>query len=263
MIPNLNRMKQFICVLLLLLTGLSHAQERAYAGGEWFKFRVHYGFVTAGYATLEVNEEVLGGKEVYHVKGYGKTVGLSRAFFKVEDDYQTYIDRETDVPYRFIRDIYEGGYTKDIQIDFDHEKGQALVHDKKHKTQEWVNFPKDAQDMVSAFYYLRNRLDVSKIKEGYTLDMNMFFDKQNYIFRMKFLGREVIRTKFGKVPTLKFRPYVQSGRVFKEKESLTVWVTDDDNRMPVLIKADLAVGSLKASLTEFKGLKNSFRIHVD
>lgn len=256
-------MKRLLIFILCIITYSAFAQQRAYQEGEWFKFRVHYGFVTAGYATLEVIDEVLDGREVFHVKGYGKTVGLSRAFFKVEDDYQSYIDKETDLPKRFIRDIDEGGHTKDIQIDFDHANGKALVNNKKHKTKEWVDFPKDAQDMVSAFYYLRNRLDVSKIKEGETFDMNMFFDKENYRFRLKFLGREVIRTKFGKVPSLKFRPYVQSGRVFKEKESLTVWVSDDDNRMPLLIKADLAVGSLKASLTEFKGLKNSFRIQVN
>lgn len=256
-------MKQIITVLLIFSAAIAAAQDKAYGDGEWFKFRIHYGFVTAGYATLEVDNAVLNGREVHHIKGYGKTIGLSRAFFKVEDDYQSYVDKATDRPYRFIRNIDEGGHTKDIQIDFDHEKGLALVHNKKHKTQKWVDFPKDAQDMVSAFYYLRNRLDVSKINVGETIDMNMFFDMENYKFRLKFLGREVIKTKFGNVPTLKFRPYVQSGRVFKEKESLTVWVTDDDNRMPVLIKADLAVGSLKASLSEFKGLKNSFKIQVE
>lgn len=256
-------MKRLIFLLLCAFTIISTAQERAYGDGEFFKFRVHYGFITAGYATLEVENVLLEGKEVHHIKGYGKTTGLSRAFFRVEDDYQSYVDKETDRPYRFIRKIDEGGHTKDIQIDFDHERGKALVNNKKHKTKQWMDFPQDAQDMVSAFYYLRNRLDVSNIEVGETIDMNMFFDKENYKFRLKFLGREVIRTKFGKVPTLKFRPYVQSGRVFKEKESLTVWVTDDDNKMPVLIKADLAVGSLKASLSEFKGLKNSFRIQVD
>ncbi|MBT8256508.1 MAG: DUF3108 domain-containing protein [Bacteroidia bacterium] len=256
-------MKHYLLLFILSISTYGIAQDRAYGDGEWFKFRVHYGFVTAGYATLEVKSTQLNGNDVFHVKGYGKTVGLSRAFFKVEDDYQTYIDKEKDIPYRFIRNIDEGGHTKDIQIDFDHGAGKALVHNKKHKTKEWVNFPRDAQDMVSAFYYLRNNLDIDSIKEGDTMDMNMFFDKENYKFRLKFLGREIIRTKFGKVPTLKFRPYVQSGRVFKEKESLTVWVTDDKNRMPVLIKADLAVGSLKASLSEFKGLKNSFRIQVD
>ena len=117
--------------------------------------------------------------------------------------------------------------------------------------------------MVSAFYYLRNKIDASKIEEGHTVDMDMFFDKESYRFRLKFLGREILKTRFGKIATLKFRPYVEAGRVFKEKESLTVWVTDDDNKIPLLIKADLAVGSLKATLTEFKGLQNSFKIIVD
>ncbi|MDC7995129.1 DUF3108 domain-containing protein [Altibacter sp. HG106] len=257
-------MRTAFCLLLACFTSVVLiAQEKAYGDGEWFKFRVHYGFVTAGYATLEVNETTLRGKPVFHIKGFGETVGASRWFFKVEDNYQSYVDVKKDIPYRFIRKIDEGGHTKDIQIDFDQDNRIAVVHNKKHETVDRVSFPKDAQDMVSAFYYLRNNLDVSSLKEGDTMDMNMFFDKENFVFRLKFLGRETLRTKFGKVPCLKFRPYVQAGRVFKEKESLTVWVTDDDNKMPMLIKAELAVGSLKASLSEFKGLRHSFRILAD
>lgn len=254
--------KVFTVLLVSVFTALS-AQERAYGDGEWFKFRIHYGLITAGYASLQVNNTNLNGKEVYHIKGEGKTVGLSRFFFKVEDDYQSYVDKEKDIPYRFIRKIDEGGHTKDIQIDFDHTKHQATVINNKHKTKEVLGFPKDAQDMVSSFYYLRNRLDVKNIVEGQTIDMNMFFDKENYKFRLKFLGRETLKTNFGKVPCLIFRPYVQAGRVFKERESLTVWVTDDDNKMPILVQADLAVGSLKATLTEFKGLKHMFKIISD
>ena len=256
-------MKQVLSLFFLFSSIVLIAQDKAYGDGEWFKFRVHYGFVTAGYATLEVNNAKIKGKEVYHVKGEGRTVGLSKVFFNVEDYYQSYIDKEKDIPYRFIRKIDEGGHTKDIQIDFDHSTGIAHINNKKHNKKEVVSFPKDAQDMVSAFYYLRNNLDVSTIQKGETIDMNMFFDKENYKFRLKFLGREVLDTKFGDVPCLIFRPYVQAGRVFKEKESLTVWVTDDDNKMPMLIKADLAVGSLKASLSEFKGLKHSFKIQMD
>ena len=57
-----------------------------------------------------------------------------------------------------------------------------------------------------------------------------------------------------------FKPLVQTGRVFKEKESVTLWITDDDNKVPVRIKAELAVGSLKADLDEYKGLKNPFKV---
>ena len=77
------------------------------------------------------------------------------------------------------------------------------------------------------------------------------------------MRKEVLDTEFGKVSCLVFRPYVESGRVFNEKESLTIWVSDDDNKIPLLIKADLAVGSLKASLIEFKKLNNSFKIFVE
>lgn len=256
-------MKKCITLCFIFYAFTMVAQEKAYQDGEWFKFRIHYGFVTAGYATLEVNETKLNNKEVYHVKGVGETIGVSKFFFNVEDYYDSYIDKEKDIPYKFIRKIDEGGHTKDIEIDFNHYTGKALVHNKKHKTKEYVSFPQDAQDMVSAFYYLRNNLDTKNIKVGETVNMNMFFDNEAYKFKLKFLGRDVLRTKFGKIPVMKFRPYVQAGRVFKEKESLTVWVTDDDNKMPVLIKADLAVGSLKASLVEFKGLRHSFRIIVD
>jgi len=256
-------MKKLFTLLLLLIAIQLSAQQQAYGDGEWFKFRVHYGIITAGYAILQVDNAYLDGRSVFHVKGEGKTTGLSKFFFRVEDYYESYIDKYNNKPYRFIRKIDEGGHTKDIQIDFNHSSGKAVVYNKKHETKDTVSFPLDVQDMVSAFYFLRNRLDVKNISEGDTIDMNMFFDKENYKFKLKFLGRETLKTTFGKVPCLVFRPYVQAGRVFKERESLTIWVSDDDNKMPLLIKADLVVGSLKATLTEFKGLQHSFKIIVD
>ena len=117
--------------------------------------------------------------------------------------------------------------------------------------------------MVSSFYYLRNTIDSKKLKEGDETVINMFFDQENYKFKLKFLGREVLKTKFGKVNTLIFRPYVQAGRVFKEQESLTVWISDDQNKIPLQIKADLSVGSLKADIDAYKGLKYPFYIIQD
>ena len=252
--------KLFALLFFSINISIISAQERAYGDGEYFKFRVHYGFVTAGYATLNVKDASIKGKDVFHVRGFGKTVGVSKWFFKVEDDYQSYIDKEKDIPYRFIRKIDEGGYTKDVEIDFDHDANLATVKDKKHNETSKFSFPKETQDMISAFYYLRNNLNVENIKPGEVVEINMFFDKENFKFRLKFLGKEVLDTNFGRVRTLVFRPYVQSGRVFKERESLTVWISDDNNKIPLLVKADLAVGSLKASLIEFKGLQHSFKI---
>lgn len=253
-------MKKLTLLLFLLMFTILPAQESAYDSGEWFKFRVHYGIVTAGYATLEVKDAKLNGKSVHHVKGFGETVGLSKLFFKVKDDYQSYIDKDKNIPYRFIRDINEGGYTKDVIVDFNHNTRRATVNDKKRNEVSTFSFEENTQDLISAFYYLRNFVDAKTIKKGDVVHVNTFFDKENYKLQLKFLGREVLDTRFGKVRTLAFRPYVQSGRVFKEQESLTVWVSDDENKIPLLVKAELAVGSLKATLTEYKGLKHPFKI---
>jgi len=91
----------------------------------------------------------------------------------------------------------------------------------------------------------------------------MFFDNKSYPFKLRFLGNETVKTKFGKVKTQKFRPLVQAGRVFKEKESVTIWISADDNKIPIKMRASLAVGSLRADLDAYKGLANPFEIVVD
>ena len=130
-------MKKIIAVLALLSTFCASAQShQAFQAGEWFQFRIHYLGFNASFATLEVEEEVLNGAPVYHVTGQGKSTGLLHWFFKVDDNYETYIDKRTGAPQRFIRQIDEGGHTKDIQIDFNHDINTAIVYNKKHGTKK-------------------------------------------------------------------------------------------------------------------------------
>jgi len=254
--------------LILFFVGFQTSnveKESAFQDGEWFKFEMSYsGFLKAGNATLTVKESNLDGKEVFHVVGKGWTTGAIKWFFKVKDRYESYFDKETGKPYKFIRNIDEGGHTKDIEITFDHKNQKAEVYNKKHKKVTTVTTEQDVQDMVSMYYYLRNEIDVEALKEGDEIKTNMFFDEENYGFKLKYLGKETIEIDMNgndvKVKTIKFRPYVMAGRVFKEEESLTLWVSADKNKIPLKIKADLAVGSLRADLVEFKGLKHSFKI---
>lgn len=258
---------KYLLIIFWILIGaqFSFAQEKsAFQEGEWFKFEMSYsGFLKAGNATLEVKESKYKGKPVYHVVGKGWTTGPIKWFFKVKDRYESYFDKTTGLPYKSIRQIDEGGHTKDVEIEFDQSNRKALVINKKHKTEQTFATEKDVQDMVSAFYYLRNNYKTESIKEGDVVALNMFFDDENYQFRLKFLGRETIETKFGKVKALMFRPYVMAGRVFKEQESLTMWVSADENKIPLKIKADLRVGSLRTELEAFKGLKHPFPIQFD
>ena len=115
---------------------------------------------------------------------------------------------------------------------------------------------------MSAYYYLRNNYNTETIKQGDVVELNIFFDEETFLFKLKYLGRETISTAFGDIKCIKFRPYVMAGRVFKEEESLTLWVTADKNKIPVKIKADLRVGSLRADLVAQKGLKYPFEIQL-
>ena len=251
-----------IIMLLLLMVPTSIFSQKAFQEGEWFKFRVYYGIFNASYATLEVTNANLNNKDVFHIVGRGKSTGLLHLFFKVDDNYETYIDKNSGLPYRFIRQIDEGSHTKDLQIDFDQKLNKAHVFDRKHNENNTFTTQEKVHDMLSSFYYIRNSLNENNLVAGQEFNIDMFFDKENHNFKLKFLGREVLNTKFGKVATLKFKPYVMAGRVFKEEEALTLWITDDKNKMPIRIKADLAVGSLNADLEEFKGLKHPFEILI-
>ncbi|MBS1535465.1 MAG: DUF3108 domain-containing protein [Bacteroidetes bacterium] len=256
-------MKKAIAFVLIMTTfGFSSQKERAFDVGEWYKFRIHYGFINAGYATLEVKEAVRQNKKVYHAVGKGYTTGMSRFFFKVEDLYESYFDKETCKPYQFVRKIDEGGYRKDQEGFFNQDDNKVLVKDYKNKSEKTYTVTENVQDIVSTFYYLRNYPAIDRMKPGESVAVDMFFDGEITKFKLKFLGNEDIDTKFGVVPCMIFRPLVQSGRVFKEEESLTVWISDDDNKIPLRIKASLAVGSLKADLDAFKGLKYSFKVKV-
>ena len=242
--------------MLLLTSYLSSAQVSAFQAGESFKFRISYGLIVAGEATLNLASTNYNGKSVYHAKGYGYTTGVTKRLFKVEDDYQSYFDKTTGKPYRFIRKIDEGGYKKNQEGFFDQTNKTVLVKDYKNNNQNTYNVSANVQDIVSAFYYFRNHEKINSLKKGETLEIDMFFDNETYKFKLKFMGKEEIKTKFGKINALKFRPYVQSGRVFKEDESLTMWVSDDENKVPLKIQASLLVGSLKAELSSYSGLKN-------
>lgn len=252
---DIKRLALLFLLLYLFIPQNTFGQEGAFQPGEKLKLRIHYGWFNASYATLEVRDKKIGDTNIYHVRGHGKSTGVLHAFFKVNDTYQSYIDTETLLPIQFFRDIDEGGYKKNKIIWFNQNARSAKVRDLKHDTEETYSTEPEVQDMISAFYYIRNQIDTHLKNEGDELTINMFFDENNYQFKTVLVGKETLKTKFGKIKTLKLRPYVQEGRVFKEKESLTVWISDDDNKIPVKLKAKLAVGSLTADLEEYEGLK--------
>jgi hypothetical protein len=250
------KMKKYLLIISVLILQTSFAQEPAFDTGEWFKFKMSYSkWLKAGNTTLVVQDAKINGKDVYHVVGKGWTTGMIKWFFKVEDRYESYFDKKTTIPYKFIRKIDEGGYTKDIEINFDQVNHKAYNHDKKHNVKSVFDISSNVQDMISAFYYLRNHINVNNLKVGDEFKVDMFFDEEIYGFKLKYLGQEIIQTDFGRINALKFRPSVMAG--------LTLWVSNDKNKIPLRVKADLRIGSLRADLEAFRGIKHQFKILVD
>jgi len=234
--------KTALIFFTLLFLTISYAQEntQAFKSGEWLRYKMSYsGFLRAGSAVLELKEVDFKGKKVFYTKGTGWTSGMISWFFEVDDVYESYFDKDSIQPYLFKRKIDEGGYKKHTNTSFDYSKNKAYVQDFIKQKDSSIAFL-NVQDMLSSFYFLRTK-DVSKMKKGEEIILDMFLDSQTYNFKLKFMGREILKTKFGKIKTLVFKPLVQSGRVFKAEESVKIWITDDLNKIPVKLKADLAV----------------------
>ncbi|MEJ6675277.1 MAG: DUF3108 domain-containing protein [Flavobacteriales bacterium] len=251
--------KQIVVILVLFLsfTSFSQKEVRAFKSGEKLRYKMSYsGFLTAGTAVLELNEVELEGKKVFYSRGSGWTSGIIKWFFKIDDVYESYFDKETIKPYYFKRKIDEGGYKKHRNTRFNYDSKKAYVQDFINQKDTIVAFS-NVQDMMSSFYYLRTQ-DVKGMKKGDEIAIDMFMDSQVYPFKLRFLGKEVLKTKFGKINTLVFRPLVQSGRIFKAEESVTIWITDDANKIPIKMQADLSVGSLRAELQDYQGLATGF-----
>ncbi len=228
---------------------LPEIPNKAFKRGEVLSYHMRYGFIDAGVATLTVTDEEkeFAGRKTYHVVGTGQSKGTFDFFFKVRDRYETYIDEKALVPWIFIRRVSEGGYTINQDYVFNHYTKKVNVGDGVYDIQP------NMQDMLSAFYYARN-LDLKNAKEGDIFTLSCFMDKEIYPLKIKFIGREDVEIDAGKFRCIKFRPIVQKGRVFKHEEDLNVWLTDDDNHIPVKGQADVLVGSIKLELTEYSNL---------
>ena len=231
---------------------LRKIKNNSFKDGEELRYRLHYGFVDAGEAVITVKDakKKANGRDLFHVVGKGRTLGAFNWFFKVDDRYESFIDKEGLFPWEFVRRVHEGKYKK--SQDYVFHQNRNAVDNGAGKT---FQTPHGVQDMISSFYYART-LDFSDLKENDVFSFQTFMDDELFTLNVKFMGRENIKIRSGVYSCLKFVPVVQEGRVFKSSEDLQVWITDDENRIPILAKAKILVGSIKMEVVEYKGLAN-------
>jgi len=223
--------------------------NRAFVEGEKLKYRLHYGFIDAGEAIIEIKKEdrLFAGRSTFHAVGTGYSKGAFDWFFKVRDRYETYIDRQAIVPMAFFRRVDEGGYKINQNQVFNHYKNEVISNGEIFKV------PTGVQDMLSASYYART-INFDKAAIGEVFTITSFVDNEIFPLKIRFAGREIIKTDVGKIRCLKFRPVIQKGRVFKDEEDLAVWISDDNNHIPLRAEAEILVGSIKMDIISCEGL---------
>jgi len=227
-------------------------RNTAFQEGEVINYNVYYSiiglYINAGSASFEVNQEKLINKPVYHVIGKGSSNSNYDWIFKVRDKYESFIDTNTLQPLKFIREVNEGGYKINENVTFNKDANTATT------TKGIVKIPACIQDVISSIYYARN-IDYSRYNPDEKIPFTMFLDNEIYNLYIKYIGREEIKTRYGKFKAIKFSPLLVKGTIFSGGEKMMVWVTDDANHIPIRIESPISVGSVKVDMMGYKGLR--------
>jgi hypothetical protein len=232
--------------------GLCGIKNVAISVNEEATFKVFYAvagiYVDAGNATFTTKLETLNNRPVYHITGEGKTNSSYNLIYKVHDKYESFIDTATMQPLKFLRNVNEGGYKIYQNYTFNKTANTVVTQDGVFKT------PPCIQDVVSAMYYARN-IDFSQLRPNDKIPFAMFLDNEVYNMHIRYMGREEVKTKYGKFNAIKIKPLLLKGQIFDGGEQMTVWVSDDANHIPLRIESPLVVGKIKIDMMSYANLR--------
>jgi hypothetical protein len=261
-------------IVVIALTSFSGAKRKEFVSvrntsfgtGEILDYRVNFGFFTVGKASTVVEKKIftINSRPCYKVDAFGETLGFVSWITKVNDQWGAYIDTAALVTHVSYRKIKEGNYRKDEIITYDHDKLEAEVKVMNKETgmygdPKFYKTPENVRDMVGGFLYLRV-IDFSRYKKGDTLAISGFFEDTPYNLKIIYSGRDKVKTKLGVIPCLKLIPIMPDNKIFDGENSITCWLSDDGNRIPVKIQAKMFIGSTGIELIGFKGLRNQLRV---
>lgn len=228
-------------------------RNHAFKAEEEVRMKVFYStlgmYVGAGEAVFTASLERFNGKPVYHFTGDGKTYSFFDNFFKVRDKYESYVDTSTMLPYKFVRNVDEGGYKKYNNVTFNQDANTAVSTNGVFKVTDCI------QDVVSMVYYARN-IDFSKYKPDDKIPFDMFLDDEVFHLYIRYLGKEKIKTRYGKFNAIKIKPLLIKGTIFEGGEKMTAWLSDDPNHLLLRVESPIAVGSIKVDMMSYKNLRH-------
>lgn len=243
-----------------------YSESLAFGHGEEVVYKLYYNW---NFVWLPAGEVIFRTREYsddFHISAVGKTYPSYEWFFKVKDHYQSIVDKQTLLPKVFIRDIQEGNFKLYNKIVFDQKAGKAVSYKGPQKDDVKIDeygMDNCMHDMLSIIYFLRN-VEFGSLKPKDEFPIRIFLDGEAWNLNVSYLGKKknVSVKDGGTYNTVLFSPEVIAGNQFKEGTRMSVWVSDDNNRVPVLVESPVSVGSIKAVLKSYKGLRHPFAAKV-
>ncbi|QCK13933.1 DUF3108 domain-containing protein [Mangrovivirga cuniculi] len=237
-------------------------EQNNFGPGEVLNYRIHYGIFNAAKATMTISDKIykLNNRPCYRIDIQGRTSGAVEVFYQVDDRWGSYMDTAALIPHRFYRFIKENRYRKNEIVDFNHKTGTALVtrlskDSKRVEKKDKYDIPKNVLDLVSGYYFFRT-LDFDQYEPGDQVDLSGFFDDEVYEFKIRYLRKEKVRTKLGKMDAYVIAPIMPDNEIFDGEDSIEAWISADKNRIPLKIKAKMFIGAVEVDITSVDGLKN-------
>lgn len=217
---------------------------------EELKYEFKYGFLTTAGATLKIypTKRTFDSNPVFHLKATGETRGIFDIFYSVSNVYESFIDQKTFLPYLHIENIKEGSYKRDREVKFFQNQKKVECEKVTYKAGE------QTFDLLSVYYFARS-LNLQEFKPKDKFVLKYFLDNAIFPLEAVYQGKEIVSTDFGDFHCLKFYLSVRPGKVLKEDSKISLWISDDTNRIPVKAQVEMKVGSLRVELTSAKGFK--------
>lgn len=248
-----------VCFSTLATDNLS---VKTFKAGEKLTYVGYYNWkfvwVKAGEVSFEVKDTTWNNNPAYFIGVYGYTYKAYDLFFKVRDSIEAIIDIDKSLPFISRRITNESSYHAEHNYLFDHENRTIFSSiSKKYKTPKdsVIAWPQGFRDMVSSFYWIRD-IDFNKYKRNDTIPLRMVVDGALERLYIRYKGKDVVKLKDGrKFRCLKFSPLLMKGTIFKEGEGMNVYLTDDKNRIPLLVESEIQVGVIKGMIDKVENLR--------
>jgi hypothetical protein len=244
--------------LSIFITGSGPAYQPysiAYQPGEEIRYRVHYGFFNAGEALMRVSNQLyrVNNRICFRAEVIGNSTGAFDRIVRIRDVWGSYFDTIQFQPQKSFRSIAENRYRKKEEVYFDYGRNLARVQSENSQPEELPIKP-NVQDMVSGYYFLRLQ-KYDNLRRNDTIRMTGIFENKTYNFKIVYLGKEKVKTKFGKANSFVISPVMPENSLFSGRNPIKMWISDDENRIPLKIEAELLLGSLDLDISGHQNLK--------